>query len=120
MEKPFARVQHEKSSRLQQQPRHDFVMGQGYYFTIHDSHRFKINHNQNNMTVRKFLVGGNWKMNGSVAQLNSLCSQLVSAKFDSTQTGTLILLHSHVHIIHIYMFLLLVEVVVAPAAVYLE
>jgi triosephosphate isomerase len=39
------------------------------------------------MTTRKFFVGGNWKMNGSLAQLTSLCSQLSAAKFDSTLTG---------------------------------
>ena len=33
---------------------------------------------------RTFFVGGNWKMNGSVEQYQSLINNLVNAKLDSS------------------------------------
>lgn len=34
------------------------------------------------MSDRKFFVGGNWKMNGSIAQYKSLITDLKNAKLD--------------------------------------
>jgi triosephosphate isomerase len=38
--------------------------------------------------MRKFFVGGNWKMNGSVAENEKLLQTLNTMKFNQSSTGS--------------------------------
>ena len=49
------------------------------------------------MSGRTFFVGGNWKMNGSLDQMNTLIKNLLEAKLDSNTGAYRGASHSHVH-----------------------
>ena len=79
------------------------------------------------MAGRKFFVGGNFKMNGSVSMINGIVKQINEAKFSGETGQSWISQNSHVDVVknrYRLDFVLpgvaeISEVVVAPPALYL-